>query len=456
MKKIIQLLILIFNSFVFAQDGTLDTNFNSGGVSADKAINTIALQPDGKIIIGGRFDFYNGIPSKYVARLNTDGTLDPTFNVGTGVSSYVYALAVLPNGKIIIAGDFTSYNGVTANRIARLNADGTLDTTFNAGGVGASLTVFAVAVQADGKIIIGGDFSTYNGVQKYGVARLNANGTLDTSFSTALDSPGIRALSLQADGKVIFAGAMPKGIARLNANGTADTTFDAGTGTSSFVFSTSIQSDGKIIATGQFNNFNNMVVRGFVRLNADGSIDTTFNHTALTGSGAILASVTQNDGKIILGGTLSIDGFSIKRIVRLNTNGTVDHTFTQGTGFDEPLYCLALQNDGKILAGGAFREYNGVAKKYIARLNGAALGVADFNRDVKLNIYPNPANDYLRFDLADGVQVSGFEVYDALGKMIDSGIPDENVIDIQRYISAVYFLHLSTDKGVLTGTFIKN
>lgn len=315
--------------------------------------------------------------------------------------------------------------------------------------------MFAVAVQTDGKILVGGDFSSINGVTKYGVARLNANGTLDTSFSTSLDSPGNRSISIQTDGKIILGDGIPGGVGRLNQNGSTDTTFNVGTGTPSLVLSTSIQSDGKIIATGQFTNFNGVLVRGVVRLNTNGSVDTTFNHTGLTGSGAIFDSVIQNDGKIILGGTFVPDSFTIRRIIRLNTDGNVDNTFVQGTGFNDPLRALALQNDGKIIAGGSFTLYNGVPKNYIARLNGAPLGVADFNHDIKINVYPNPANDYLKFNLPDGVNVSRFEVYNVLGKMIDSGTLSENVINLQGYIDGVYFLHLETDRGILISKIIK-
>ena len=139
----------------------------------------------------------------------------------------------------------------------------------------------------------------------------------------------------------------------------------------------------------------------------------------------------------------------------MDTDGYVDNTFIQGTGFDNIIRGLALQDDGKILVVGHFNLYNGVAKNYIARLNGAALGVADFNHETKINAYPNPANDHLRFSLPDGVDVSGFKVYDVLGKIMDSGTLSENVIDLQGYVGGVYFLHLETDKGVLVSKFIK-
>src|SRR5205814_6841029 len=101
-----------------------------------------------------------------IMRLNADGTRDATFNAsGTGANGNVYAVAVQPDGKIVIGGDFTSYNpgAATTQRIMRLNADGTPDASFNAGGAGADGTVRAVAMQPDGSIVIGGDFTSYNG-----------------------------------------------------------------------------------------------------------------------------------------------------------------------------------------------------------------------------------------------------------------------------------------------------
>ncbi len=157
---------LMFAFSVKAQTpGALDTSFNPTDVGfgfgdgVNGSIITTTLQPDGKVLIGGFFTRYNGIFRNYIARVNADGTLDNTFNPGTGASSTVGTLALQPDGKVIIGGSFTTYNGTSRNRIARLNADGTLDNTFNPG-TGASGGVLSLALQPDGKVLIGGAFTS--------------------------------------------------------------------------------------------------------------------------------------------------------------------------------------------------------------------------------------------------------------------------------------------------------
>src|SRR5947199_3524759 len=147
-------------------DGDLDTTFNAGGAGANGTVRTVAVQSDGKIVIGGTFTSYNGdaTVSDDVMRLNANGTADTTFNAGgAGADSTVRAVAVQADGKIVIGGLFTSYNldATASDHVMRLNADGALDTTFNVGGAGADNNVFAVAVQPDGKIVIGGNFTSY-------------------------------------------------------------------------------------------------------------------------------------------------------------------------------------------------------------------------------------------------------------------------------------------------------
>lgn len=451
-------------------NGSIDTGFYpflENGISTDGEIRTIALQPDGKIIIGGIFTSYRGIPSKNIARLNSDGTLDATFNVGTGANGIVKKAAITSNNKIIIVGDFTVYNGVISNRIAQLNADGTLDATFNSGGSGANTYVNTLSIQTDGKIIIGGIFSTFNGFPRNSVARLNTNGTLDTSFKNGLNIDGtIWTISIQSDGKIIIAGLSLQynyenigDIARLNANGSLDTTFNfGGAGTDYFVYSSSIQTDGKIIFTGSFSTFNNIPSKGVVRLNANGSLDTSFNCPVLYGYVALSSSAIQKDGKIIVGGGFSsVNGFGGKNIMRLNSDGTLDTTFAAGTGFDSYVSALALQNDGKIIAGGGFASYNNVAAKFIARLNSSynVLSTDDFNHDIKINVYPNPVDDYLKFSIPNDINILSFEVFDITGKKIDSNILHTNFIDVNNYIKGIYFLRLKTDNGVLVCKFIK-
>ncbi|MGW8184632.1 MAG: Ig-like domain-containing protein [Candidatus Moraniibacteriota bacterium] len=352
----------------FATSATVDL--------ANAAIYVTDLQSDGKIIIGGDFTSYNGTAINRIARLNIDGTLDTTFNVGTGVNSTINTIAIQADGKILIGGAFTSYNGTAINRIARLNADGTLDILFTVG-TGASGIVRAISLQSDGEIIIGGDFTTYNSTARNRIARLNTDGTLDTAFIVGTGASNtVSELAIQSDGKIIIGGNFTtynsisrNRIARLNTDGTLDTTFTVGTGAGSYVRAVSIQSDGKIIIGGSFTTYNSITRNRIARLNTDGTLDTTFNPG--TGPSSDVYGVTiQPDGKIIIGGAFTTyGGVARSCIARINTNGTLDTTFIVGTGANNYVYSATVQSDNKIIIGGSFTTYNGVVRNYIARLN---------------------------------------------------------------------------------------
>ncbi len=151
-------------SGVIETDGTLDSTFNSGKIS-DGLVSDSALQPDGKLIITGQFSEVHGVSRPGIARLNLDGTLDLSFDPGAGPNTGPADIAVQPDGKIIIAGFFTSVNGINRAGLARLNSDGSLDTGFDPGSVisfdGASAgggQVNGVVLQPDGKVVVFGQF----------------------------------------------------------------------------------------------------------------------------------------------------------------------------------------------------------------------------------------------------------------------------------------------------------
>jgi len=361
------------------QDGTLDSSFNPG-TGVNVSVQTCTLQPDGKIIIGGGFTTYNGISINRIARLNTDGTLDTGFNSGTGVGNTVEAITLQPDGKIIIGGSFATYNGISSNRIARLNADGTLDSSFNSG-TGANNTIFSSAIQPDGKIIIGGGFTTYNGISINRIARLNIDGTLDTTFNVGIGvNDYVQTCTLQPDGKIIIGGFFTNyngtaryNIARLNADGTLDTSFNPGSGvsiiTSNRINICVVQPDGKFIIGGNFSSYNGIARNNIARLNVDGTIDTSFNQ-GLGANKDLLSIALDPNGKIIIGGIFTSENWTFKnRIARLNADGTLDSSFNPGTGVSETIQTYAHQPDGKIIIGGGFTSYNGISRNKIARLN---------------------------------------------------------------------------------------
>ncbi|MFN9114538.1 MAG: delta-60 repeat domain-containing protein, partial [Bacteroidota bacterium] len=178
-------------------------------------ISDIAVQADGKIIIAGNFTSFNGTTRNNIARINADGSIDNTFNPGSATTFGIQTITLQNDGKILIAGNFTSFSGTAANRLIRLNADGSIDNTFNTGTGIPSGAVFKINIQSDGKILIAGFFPSYNG-------------------NTA------------------------KNITRLNQDGTFDNTFQPGTGTSASIYAMFIQADERIVIGGLFNSYNNI------------------------------------------------------------------------------------------------------------------------------------------------------------------------------------------------------
>ncbi|MDP3696282.1 MAG: delta-60 repeat domain-containing protein [Desulfocapsaceae bacterium] len=201
--------------------------FFSGTIHA--APYSIAVQGDGKILVGGEFTIIGGQARNNIARLNADGAADTTFNSGAGPNDGIASIAVQANGKILVGGYFSSIGGQARSYIVRLNAGGTVDTNFNPD---AAYHVHSIAVQADGKILVGGKFETIGGQARNYIARLNADGMADTNFNPdALNI--VETIVVQADGKIlvggfftIIGGQARYNLARLNSDGTADTTFD--------------------------------------------------------------------------------------------------------------------------------------------------------------------------------------------------------------------------------------
>lgn len=360
----------------------LDTSF-SMGTGFENTVSVIAIQSDNKIICGGLFPTYKATSANRIYRLNENTEIDNTFAVGTGFGATVNAIAVQSDNKIICTGTFTSYNGTTVNRIVRLNTDGTIDSSFTIG-TGFNNIVNAIVVQYDGKIICGGAFTAYNGTTINRIARLNTDGTLDTSFVVGTGFNGavnsIAILSYDANlnlGKIIYTGAFTSyngtainRIACLSLDGPIDSSFttNVGTGFNNTVNTVAIQSDSKILCGGTFTTYKGVTSNRIIRLNSDGTLDSGFS----TGTGfALTISIIkiQSDGKVIVGGSFtSYNGTSSVRIVRLNTDGAMDSDFITGTGFNNNVLTIFIQSDGKIICSGDFTSYKDSTAHYLCRL----------------------------------------------------------------------------------------
>ena len=300
-----------------------------------------------------------------VARLTVVAPSTPdTFNPGADGS--VYTAAVQSDGKILVGGAFSTLTGLSRSCLGRLNADGTLDTNFSPR---ANNSVCSLAIQPDGKILVGGNFTTLAGQSRPYLGRLKADGTLDTEFNPGANGT-VLSMAMQPDGRILVAGGFSAlagqnrlRLGLLNADGTLDAGFNPSVG--GVVYSTAVQADGKILVGGDLTALCSQSRSCLGRLNADGTLDTSFNPGADAGVRSI---ALQPDGKILLGGSFgTLGGQSRSHVGRLNANGTLDTGFNPGA--NGAVYSLAVQADGRILVGGAFTTLGGLSCSNLGRLN---------------------------------------------------------------------------------------
>ena len=344
----------------------------------------LAVQADGKILVGGSFSTLTSKPRSNIGRLNANGTLDTAFN--PGAMGTVYSLAVQPDGRIVVGGSFTNLAGQTRYCIGRLNADGSPDTDFLPPAIGSfyGAIIKCLAVQPDGKILMGGGFEYLAGQPCLCVARLNPDGTLDTSFNPPntyvlepLDTIVV-SLALQADGTILCCGSFVSPSSRfscpifwLNSDGSLNRRLFAmpyPNYPTPRLRSSVVQADGKILLGGSFSALGQVSCGNLARLNTDGSLDSSFTSFA---NNYVYALTVQADAKILVGGAFTqLNGQPHQSIGRLNPDGSLDTSFDLGVvGTGSIVTSLALQNDGKILVGGILTNLAGVTRSSLARLN---------------------------------------------------------------------------------------
>lgn len=315
------------------------------------------------IIVGLLFSLTNSISGQ---------SLDP-FNPNANLP--VYQAHKLPDGKILIAGNLTTIGGFSTPYIARLNSDGTRDTTAVLPLV--SSIVHQIIPLPDGKFVLTGGFDVVGGVQRLRIARLNADMTVDQSFNTGLTAPvGVGRGALLPDGKIVIgiSGSSTAGVFRLNTNGTIDNTFNPPE-TNATVISRVVYDShsNKLYVLGNFTTVNSSTRRVLMRLNLNGSLDTSFQPVSLSG-GVLFQVIPLADGKVYVAGTtVNIGGDTGRNYVaRLNSDGSIDTSFasvTFGTGINGGIYGAIVLPSGKLLIAGAFPTVNGVDRMNLARLN---------------------------------------------------------------------------------------
>lgn len=364
----------------FNTNMTLDTSFSTGGPNGSVA--QVTIQTDNKIVLAGNFSSFNGTPCGYLVRLNPDGPVDTSFNPGgSGAGDRIFRMQ--DNGSLTawyIFGAFRTYNGANRPGIAYLTLDGALTDTY-AGLTTDSTTlgtVYALARQSDGKILIGGDFTGYRGKYRGGFARLNPDGTLDTAFKGGIDGSYVKGIAIQPDGKILLAGYFGAiqqyactSLARLNSDSYFDTTFKPIVtkldGSVSDLKQVKPRQNGQIMVAGHFRTISGLSRTTTARLNADGTLDAAFDAQVTINLGASIRSnrVAEVDGKYVVVGYVTYDGLSRGFLTRLTNTGALDTTFgptaaptpspnvniTAGEVKD-----MALQGDGRIMVCGDFSE----------------------------------------------------------------------------------------------------
>lgn len=390
-------------------------------------VRALALQSDGRLLVGGAFTQVGLAPRNRLVRLAPDGVLDVTFNVN--VNQTVHALAVDANDRILVGGAFTQVSGKTRNHIARLTADGVLDDTFapNING-----TVYALCVLADGSILVAGDFTTVDGAPRAYLARLDGNGAIAPEFVPELNGP-VYALALQSNGAAVIGGAFTAidgesraHLARVNTDGALDPgfapeldaavralaigfgdtivaggdfteangaacsrlahfTMEGGLASApalSFddsIHSVAVQEDGRIVVGGAFTTVNSQPFGRLVRITVDGILDPMF---APSLNGAVYALIIQSDDKLVAGGAFTLAGDELRgRLARFYQDGSLDADFAPSADqeVNHQVTAIAIQPDGRIVVGGTFIELAGQSRLRLARFYPDGRLDADFN-----------------------------------------------------------------------------
>jgi uncharacterized delta-60 repeat protein len=502
---------LLCQNLAISQPGSLDLSFGTGGiVTTDINLESnvgyaMAIQSDGKIIVGGYAVNSVGLDFDFaLARYNTDGSLDNTFNASgkvttdfVGENDWVYAVKIQADGKIVVAGFSLMPSGDIDFALARYNSNGSLDNTFSGDGkqttqitTGTDI-IYGLAIQPDGKIVAAGKSYLAGSVSEFAVVRYTTSGNPDVTFdidgivttTIGTNNGQANALGIQLDGKIVVAGTTVVGtqadyaIARYNTNGILDGTFD-GDGMVTIDINTSndygnslqLQTDGKIIVGGYSFNTSD---RDFslVRCNVDGSLDFTFdldgkvitNFSGVNDEGWALA--IQADGKIILGGNNGNFPNYDFALARYNTNGSLDNSFDGdgkvNTSIGSPSdwgQALAIQSDGKIVMAGYINTGSN-SDFALARYNDAAIGISEStDSQNRVIIYPNPVTWQLNAHIQIGIVNSNICIFNSSGQLLffrENCYGSDFIFDVSNFSTGIYFLEIDTQGECTRTKFLK-
>lgn len=455
-------------------DGSLDAGFDpdAGGIT-NHNVHRILAQPDGKILVGGDFSGMGASQSHLVARLDADGSVDPGFvpDVETiGGDNIVYGMAVQADGKVLLGGRLTALFDTPFGPqsgpmgVVRLNADGSRDESYRPRVTSDTFIdgdIRAMAMQADGKLVIAGTFGNVDEQPRKGLARLNADGSLDDSFKVDIDGGWIDEMVAQPDDRIVLGGRFlyvgdvrRNNLARLNADGSVDAGFDPFPDDE--VFGIAVQPDGRVLVGGSFTHVGGQARGNLARLEAGGGIDASFDPGV---DGRVGPVAVQPDGQIVIGGGIlalpdggftAVGGQPRSGLARLHADGAVDAGFANA-GANGHVYAMAAQADGKTIVGGAFTTIGAQPRRGTARLNADGSVDAGF-RDPGVigTVYAAAVQPDGKLLIGGNFTQVGTQARSYLARLDADGIVDADFVDADVH-GAVHALAVQADGKVLIG-----
>lgn len=430
-------LLLLFSTALTAQmPGSVDLSFETS-IPPQPAteIRLMALQANGSILVSGDFT------TARLIRLHADGSTDAGFVPQRFADVPISSLAVQADQKVLI-GMKLSFGQTLPRHIDRLLPDGESDASFQPGNA-PNLYVHSIAIQPDQKILISGEFFEYNGVHRYGIARIHPDGSLDTSFTPAPGPanfiPYIRSVGVMPDGKILYL-TLGGTLHLLHPDGTTDTSFSPAPQPNGFG-SFYIQTDGKIMTN-------------TIRLHPDGSLDHSYQFPDFSSLGYIIR--IEPLGQTRTGNTVVFIEYQLPnstqknyRVYQLRHDGAIDTNYPPLT-FNGRVNSMAQPDDEHLLLAGSFNLVNDIYKPKVVRIHLApAVSVSQAVLNSPAQLYPNPASDRLVVQWPDH-KVRHFRIYDISGRQIRPAFLQSTAlteIDVSSLLSGLYFLHVIAEDG---------
>lgn len=437
-----------------------DITFNFGTGFNNLVYST--LKTGDGYLLGGDFSTYSGASKNKIVKLTPSGSIDTSFNIGTGFSNVVYSTLKTYDDGYLVGGDFTSYSGVSINRIVKLTSTGDVDTSFNIG-AGFDNYVYPMIKTSDNNYMIGGLFSSYSGVSANRLIKLTPTGTIDTSFSigTGFNNLILSIVETSDNGYLVggyftsYSGISANKIIKLTSTGSIDTSFVIGTGFNQDVYTIIKTNDGGYLVGGNFTTYKGTTTNKLVKLTSNGSIDASFN--VGTGFNNYVYTITPtNDGSYLVGGDFTTyNGVSINRIVKLTANGSIDTSFNVGSGFNQVAVSINIISNQLYLISGAFTSYNGTTVNRILFVDN--LGNITTTVDSLVQTIQNTYDNLTQFNLNSNIVYTLFsDKVEMVYTFDDDEIVIEDVYDTPDYVEITYINESLTINEIIDEVVVRS